>query len=251
MGCFLNWTATGADPRWGLSPLQRIPHGLAVSGPTLREAFGWRYGAAAPLWRSPRLHWRDGAQPSLVAPLLAPLWGLGPLPVRRAGAATLQAWASAPQRRVLLVEGWDDEAEGSGGHWVGVTHGGTVKCLSRGDRSLAAPPDPHAAAGAVVASIPRVYAVWYAVMPVPGSRRPHSTSTPARGTTPPHRRDSRPAHSWGRGGSAAGCKMLFTRRDPGVLAPGGRPLRLPWPSPLPPLPPPAPPPPPAQPTARR
>ena len=75
---------------------------------------------------------------------------------------------------MLLVEGWDDEAEGSGGHWVGVTHGGTVRCLSRGDRSLAAPPDPHAAAGAVLASIPRVYAVWYAVMPAPGSPQPPS-----------------------------------------------------------------------------
>ena len=108
-------------------------------------------------------------QPSLVAPLLAPLWDPGPLPVRRGGAATPQAWTSAPQRRVLLIEGWDSEAEGSGGHWVGVTHDGTVKCLSRGDRSLAAPPDLHAATGAVLASIPRVYAVWYVVLPAPGS----------------------------------------------------------------------------------
>ena len=80
--------------------------------------------------------------------------------------------------------------------------------------------------------------------------RPRSTSTPTRGTTPTRGRGSRPAHSWGRGGSAAGCRSLFTRPDPGVLAPGGRPLRLPWPSPLPPLPPPcpAPPPPPPRPT---
>ena len=91
MGCFLNWTATGANPRWGLSALRRVPQGLAVSGPALQKALNWRYGAAAPLWRSPRLHWRDGAQPSLVAPLLAPLWDQGPLPVRRAGAATPQA----------------------------------------------------------------------------------------------------------------------------------------------------------------
>ena len=32
MGCFLNQTATGADPRWGLSALQRVTQGLAVSG---------------------------------------------------------------------------------------------------------------------------------------------------------------------------------------------------------------------------
>ena len=114
MGCFLHWTATGADLRWGLSALQRIPQGLPVSGPALHEALGWRYGT----------------QPAQVAPLLAPLWDLGPLPVRRGGAATPQAWTSAPLRRVLLIEGWDSEEEGSGGHWVGVTHGGTVRCLS-------------------------------------------------------------------------------------------------------------------------
>ena len=96
LGCFLHWTDRGADPRWGLSALQRVPQGLAVSGPVLHEALGWRYGAAAPLWRSPRLHWREGAQLSQVAPLLAPLWDLGPLPVRRAGAAAPQTWTSAP-----------------------------------------------------------------------------------------------------------------------------------------------------------
>ena len=111
-------------------------------------------------------------QPSLFPPLLGPLWDLGPLPVRRAKAAALQAWAGASQRRVLLVKRWDDEAEGSVGHWVGVTHSGTVRCLLRGDGSRAAPPDPHAAAGAVLASILRVYAVWYAVTPAPGSPQP-------------------------------------------------------------------------------
>ena len=67
------------------------------------------------------------------------------------------------------MEGWDDEEEGSGGRWVGVTHDGTVRCLSRGDRSLAMPPDLCAATGAALASIPWVYAVWYAVLPAPGS----------------------------------------------------------------------------------
>ena len=116
----------------------------------------------------------------------------------------------------------------------GVTQSGTIRCLSRGDRSLAAPLYQHAAAGAVLASNSRVYAVWYAVMPAPSRPSyPRSTSTPAQGTTPPRGRGSRPAHSWGRGGSAARCRSLFTRPDPSVLAPGGRPLRLPWPSPLP------------------
>ena len=40
MGCFLNRTATGAHPRWGLSALQRVPQGLAVLGPELHEALG-------------------------------------------------------------------------------------------------------------------------------------------------------------------------------------------------------------------
>ena len=123
----------------------------------------------APLWRSPRLHWSKGMLPAHVAPLLAPLWDLGALPVRRSGASTPQAWASAPQRRALLVEGWDGEARESGGHWVGVTHDGTVRCLSRGNRPLARPPDQYAVAGAVLASTPRVYAVWYAVLPTPGA----------------------------------------------------------------------------------
>ena len=231
----------GRAPRWGPSALQRVPQGLAVWGPALHKALGWRYGAAAPLWQSPRLHWGEGAQPSLVAPLLTPLWDLGPLPVRHAAAAAPQAWASAPQCRVLLVEGWDNDAEGSGGHWVGVTHGGTVRCLLRGDRSLAAPQDALAAAGAVLASIPRVYAVWYAVTPAPGSpHAPRCTGTPAQGTTPTLGCGSWSAHSCRRGGSAAGCTPCSTRPDLGVQAPGGRPLRPPWPSLLPRLTPPAP-----------
>ena len=140
-----------------------------MSGPALHEALGWRYGAAALLWRSLRLHWRDGTQPALVAPVLATLWDLGPLPVHRGGAATPQAWTSAHQRRVLLIEGWDGEEEGSGGHCVGVTHDGTVRCLSRRNRPLTTPPDLYAATGAMLASIPSVYAEWYAVLPAPGS----------------------------------------------------------------------------------
>ena len=70
---------------------------------------------------------------------------------------------------MLLIEGRDSEDEGFRGHSVGVTHDGTVRCLSRGDRSLATPPDQHAATGAVLASIPKVYAVWYAGLPAPGS----------------------------------------------------------------------------------
>ena len=55
-------------------------------------------------------------------------------------------------------------AEGSGGHWVGVTHEGALLCLLQGNRSLAMPPDQCAAARAVLTSVPRVCAVWYAVL---------------------------------------------------------------------------------------
>ena len=111
-------------------------------------------------------------QISRVAPVLAPLWDQGPLLARRAGAAAPRPWVDAPQRRVLLVEGWDDAAEGSGGQWVGITHGGSVMCLLRGVRPLAPPRYPRAAAAAVLASTPRVYAVWYAVLPAPGAPQP-------------------------------------------------------------------------------
>ena len=157
----------------GLSALQRVPQGLAVSGPVLHEALSWRNGVSAPLWRSPHLHWDEGVQPDMVAPLLAPLWDQGPLPVRRGGAPTPQAWTRAPQRRVLLIEGQDDVAEGSGGRCVGVTHDGTLLCLLRGNRSLAMPPDQYAAACAVLTSIPRVYALWYAVLLAPGGTELH------------------------------------------------------------------------------
>ena len=73
-------------------------------------------GPAPRLLHLEDIHWREGVRISRVAPLLAPLWDLGPLPARRAGAAAPQPWVDAPQRRALLVEGWDDEAEGSGGH---------------------------------------------------------------------------------------------------------------------------------------
>ena len=162
----------GRAPQMGaVSPAVRSPR-LGSVGPRAPRGPWLAVWRGGPALVPPRLHWGEGAQPSLVAPLLAPLWDLGPLPIRRAGAAAPQARAGAPRRRVLLVEGWDDEAEGSRGHWVGVTHSGTVRCLLRGDKSLAAPKDPFVAAGAVLASIPRVYAVWYAVTPAPGSPQP-------------------------------------------------------------------------------
>ena len=76
---------------------------------------------------------------------------------------------------------------------MGVTHDGTVRCLSRGDRSLATPPDLHAGTGAVLAAIPRVYAVWYAMLPAPGSPPlPPQHQYPRPGTTPQRGRGSRP-----------------------------------------------------------
>ena len=40
MGCFLHRMAMGADPKWGLLALQRVPQGLAVSGPARPSAGG-------------------------------------------------------------------------------------------------------------------------------------------------------------------------------------------------------------------
>ena len=73
---------------------------------------------------------------------------------------------------------------------MAVTHNGTVRRLLRGDRSLAAPPDPLAAAGAVLASILRVYSVSYAMTPAPGSPRP----TPQHRY--PHAGDDAIARAW-------------------------------------------------------
>ena len=163
--------------RWmGAVTPQRVPQGVAVSWPALHEALMRpstgamarqpRSGgcpastggmARSPLWWPPCWHPFGTWVPSLSAAAEPPSQRPRPAP---------------PQGRVLLIDGWNNEAECCGGHWVGVTHGGTIRCLSRGDKSLAVPPDLHAASGAVLASIPRVYAVWYAVLPAPGSHQP-------------------------------------------------------------------------------
>ena len=56
MGCFLHWTATGADPLGNLPALQRVAWGLGASRPALHEACNCRYGTANLLWCPPRLH---------------------------------------------------------------------------------------------------------------------------------------------------------------------------------------------------
>ena len=55
---------------------------------------------------------------------------------------------------------------------MGITQDGSVRCLLRGVRPLAPPRDARAAAAQVLASTPRVYAVWYAVLPAPGAPQP-------------------------------------------------------------------------------
>ena len=60
-----------------------------------------------------------------------------------------------------MVQGWHGEAEVSEGHRGGVTCGGSLLCLLRGNQHLAMTPDPMDVARAVLASIPQVYAVWY------------------------------------------------------------------------------------------
>ena len=124
---------------------------------------------------------------------------------------------------MLLVEGWDDGAEGSTGHLVGITHGGTITCLLWGYRPLAPPRELLAAAGAVSASVPRVFAVWYAVLPAPEAPEP-----------PPRRRyplAGGDTHAW----AWAGVRELVEawRRGHGVKvvfpAPGPRCADTKWP----------------------
>ena len=52
---------------------------------------------------------------------------------------------------------------------MGVIRDGTLLCLLRGSRPLAMPLDPWVVARAVLASIPRVYVVWYVVLPPQGN----------------------------------------------------------------------------------
>ena len=85
------------------------------------------------------------------------------------GAPVPPTWAQAPHHKALTVEVWDGEAEESGGHWVGVTHDGTLLYLLWGNRLVAVPPDPRDVARAVLAPIALVYAVWYGVLPAPGN----------------------------------------------------------------------------------
>ena len=174
-------------------PSMNLWHGnasrLLVAGdPTTRQSMGFAKGDSSPATTTglerhlfgawpmiPRL--KVGNRPQLeggraALPSRPPAGGPLGLRVCRAGAAAPRAWTSAPRRRVLLVEGWDEEAEGSEGHWVRISHGATVRCLVRGGRPLAPPRDPLAAAGAVRASVLRVYVVWYAVLPGPEAPQP-------------------------------------------------------------------------------
>ena len=111
---------------------------------------------------------------------------------------------------------------------MGVTHDITVRCLSQGNRSVATPPDLDAATIAVVASIPRVYVVWYPVLPAQGSPPlPPQHLYPPRGGQ--HHNTGVARGPRARAGVAAapqGFGFFFAYPDPGVRAPGGRPPRL-------------------------
>ena len=103
----------GRGPYGGLSALQRVPRGPAVSGPALHEALSRRYGVAAPLWRSPRLHWRRHAALLGRPPVGAPLGPGSPPrpPPRRLGPALPSAVCSwsrggTTRRRAHGAIGW-------------------------------------------------------------------------------------------------------------------------------------------------
>ena len=152
------------------------------------------------------------------------------------------------------MEGWGDEAEGSGGHWVGITHGGSVRCL------LLRPvpptgPGPSPRPGTRAQRRPRCWPAPHRCMPCgtrccqPREHRSNPHSTPAQRATPTLGRGSRSASSWQRGGGAAGCTSCSKRPNPGVRplgSPAGEAAEaLPHPPPtFQPRPPPRPPPPP-------
>ena len=168
----------------------------------------------------------------------------GPLPARGAGAAAPRPWTNAPQRRVLLVEGWDDEAEGSGGPWLGITHGDTIRCLLRGDRPLAPPRPAHGRRGSASLHPAGVRRVVYSDASPGGA--PATSAAPAlpRGGRRP--RSGVACSPRARGGVAAAPRGAGPVPRALTQVCGhweALPLRPSWPSPLPPLAPPPPPPP--------
>ena len=121
---------------------------------------------------------------SKVAPLLAPLSDLGPLPARRAGAAAPQPWVEAPQRRALLVEGWDDEAEGSGGH-LGGYHPRRLRPVPPAGRQAPRPAHGHARGGGRGAGLhPTGVCRVVRGAASPGSTATAPTAPPRRGRRP-------------------------------------------------------------------
>ena len=158
MGCFLRWADTGADPKRGLSALQRVPQGRAVSGPALHEALGWRYGLAATLSRSPASIGGRARSSPRSPPVGAPL-GPGSPP--------------RPPRQCRYPAGLDQHfpAPGAPGRGVGRRGRkirGPLGGHHRRRHHYMPPPGRHrdllAAAGAVLASVPRVFAMWYRVL---------------------------------------------------------------------------------------
>ena len=85
MGCFLHWTATGGGPQMG------------AVGPAARSPGPGGAGASAP--RGPRLAVWHGSPALAVPPPPLEGWHTarsGGPPLRCGGAATPQAWTSAP-----------------------------------------------------------------------------------------------------------------------------------------------------------
>ena len=246
MGCFVHSAATGAEPQWGLSArglsaLQRVPQGLAVSGPALHETFNWSMAlqprSGGPL---PPLERGHPARPG------GPSAGTPPGP----------GSPSSPPHRGLCPTGLSQRptAPGAAGRGVGRRGGGVRRplggCHPRrhhpvplpGQRAPRHAPRPVCRGRRGAGLDPqRICRVVCGVACTGGARYPRSTSTPARGTMPPRERDSQSGSSCGRFCSAAGCRSSFTPPDLGVRALEGHPPRPPCPSPpVPPLAPPAP-----------
>ena len=163
---------------------RRGPRVGAVS-PAARSSGPGGVRARAP--RGPQLAvWRSC--PTLAPPPPPPLQGWRAALSGRPRAGTPLGPRSPPHLprrcRHPVGLGQRSPAPGAPDRWVGRRGGGLQGplggCHPRRQRPVPLPGrqvprralDPHAAAGAVLASIPRVYAVWYAVLPAPGSPQP-------------------------------------------------------------------------------
>ena len=221
MGSFLSWTGTGAHPRWGLSPLNRVPQGLAILGPALQEALGCGTAGRPPSGGPPA---STGGR-ACGSPRSPPCWRPSRTWAPSQPAEPGQPPHSPGSKRPSAGRSWSKggatrlRAPGAIG-WVSpTTAASSASCGASGPS-----PRPRTRAR----RRPRCWPPPHGCMPCgtrccqPREHRSSPHSTPAQRATPTLGRGSRSASSWRRGGGAAGCRSCSKRPNTGVQ-PLGRP----------------------------